>query len=36
TLSKDYIVLYHIEGEENRVAIDYLLPTQSDYIKLFK
>ncbi|HFI0197434.1 TPA: type II toxin-antitoxin system mRNA interferase toxin, RelE/StbE family, partial [Streptococcus pyogenes] len=22
--------------EENRVVIDYLLPTQSDYIKLFK
>ncbi|HEP1883982.1 TPA: type II toxin-antitoxin system RelE/ParE family toxin [Streptococcus pyogenes] len=36
TLSKNYIVLYHIEGEENRVVIDYLLPTQSDYIKLFK
>ncbi|HGA4460402.1 TPA: type II toxin-antitoxin system RelE/ParE family toxin [Streptococcus pyogenes] len=36
TLSKDYIVLYHIEGEENRVVIDYLLPTRSDYIKLFK
>ncbi len=36
TLSKDYIVLYHIEGEENRVVIDYLLPTQSDYIKHVK
>ncbi|HGK8167444.1 TPA: type II toxin-antitoxin system mRNA interferase toxin, RelE/StbE family [Streptococcus pyogenes] len=34
--TKGYIVLYHIEGEENRVVIDYLLPTQSDYIKLFK
>lgn len=35
TLSKDYIVLYHIE-EENRIVIDYLLPTRSDYMKLFK
>ncbi|HGC7249046.1 TPA: type II toxin-antitoxin system mRNA interferase toxin, RelE/StbE family, partial [Streptococcus agalactiae] len=26
----------HIEEEENRVVIDYLLPTRSDYMKLFK
>ena len=36
TLSKDYIVLYHIEEDLDRVVIDYLLPTKSDYMKLFK
>ena len=34
TLSKDYIVLYTIV--EDTVRLSYLLPSKSDYMKLFK
>lgn len=34
TLSKDYIVLYNILDDTVRIA--HLLPTRSDYMKLFK
>ena len=34
TLSKDYIVLYTIV--EDTVRLAYLLPSKSDYMKLFK
>lgn len=34
TLKKDYIVLYYID--EGNVYVTHLLPTKSDYLKLFK
>ena len=36
TLKKDYIVLYDINHQEKIVYIRYLLPTKSDYMKLFR
>lgn len=34
TLRRDYLVLYNIL--DNKVRVVYLLPTKSDYMKLFK
>lgn len=35
-LKKDYIVLYDVDVENKIVHVRYLLPTKSDYMKLFR
>ena len=34
-LKRDYIALYIIDEEQKTVLVTYLLPTKSDYMKLF-
>lgn len=35
-IGKDYIALYFVNHDKKEVMVTHLLPTKSDYVKLFK